>query len=58
MNKQGYAKDATECSEIPLNNVPRYIETKQSHWNENQLAGFYMTQVFIESNFRTNSNLN
>ena len=28
MGKQGYVKEATECSEIPLNNVPRHIETK------------------------------
>ena len=58
MSKQGYVKEATEGSEIPLNNVPRDIETKQSHCNKNQLAGFYMTQAFIENNFRTNSNLN
>ena len=58
MSKQGYVKEATQCSEIPLNNVSRHIETKQSHCNENQLAGFYMTQVFIESIFRINSNLN
>ena len=58
MSKQGYVKEATECSEIPLNNVLRHIETKQSHCNETQLAGFYMTQVFIKSNFQTNSNLN
>ena len=57
MSKQGYVKEATECSEIPLNNVPCHIETKQSHCNENQLAGFYMTQVFIKSNFQTNNNL-
>ena len=58
MSKQGYVKEATECSEISLNNVPRHIETKQLQCNESQLAGFYMTQVFIESNFRTNINLN
>ena len=58
MSKPGYIKEATECSEIPLNNVPCHIETKQLHCNENQLAGFYMTQVFIESNFQTNNNLN
>ena len=58
MSKQGYVKEATECSEIPLDNVPRHIETKQWNCNENQLAGFYITQVFTESNFRTNSNLN
>ena len=28
MSKQGYIKEATECSEIPLNNVPHHIETK------------------------------
>ena len=58
MSKQGYVKKAIECSEIPLNNIPRHIETKQSHCNEIQLAGFFMTQVYIEGNFRTNSNLN
>ena len=62
MSKPGYVKEATECSEIPLNNVPCHIETKQFNCNalhcKNQLAGFYLTQVFIESNFRTNSNLN
>ena len=58
MSKQGYVKEATECSEIPLNNVPRHIETKQSHCNENQLVCFYMTQVFIKSNSRTKSSLN
>ena len=57
MSKQGYVKEATECSVIPIN-VPRHIETKQLHCNENQLAGFCMKQVFIESNFRTKSNLN
>ena len=51
MSKQGVVKKATECSEIPFNNVLRHIETKQSYCNENQFAGFYMTQVFIESNF-------
>ena len=54
MNKQGNVKEATESSEIPLNKVPHHIETKQPHCNENQLTGFYMTQIFIESNFRTN----
>ena len=58
MSKQGYVKEAIECSEIPLNNVSRHIETKQWLRNENQLAGFYATQVFVESNFRTNSNFN
>ena len=58
MNKEGYVKEASECLEIPLNNVPRHIETKQLHCNENQLAAFYMTQVFIESYFQTNINLN
>ena len=58
MSKQVYVKEATECSEIPLNNVSNHIETKQSLCNENQLAGFYTPQVFIESNFRTNSDLN
>ena len=58
MTKQGYVTEATECSEIPLNDVPRHVEAKKLHCNENQLVGFYMTQVFIESNFRTNSNLN
>ena len=57
MSKQVYVKEATECSIIPLN-VLRHIETKQLHCNENQLVGFYMTQVFIESNFQTHSNLN
>ena len=57
MSKQVYVKEATECSVILLNVLP-HIETKQLHCNENQLAGFYMTQVFIESNLRTNSNLN
>ena len=58
MSKQGYVKEVTECSEIPLNNVPRHIETKQPLCNENQLAGFYMALFFIGSNFRTNNNLN
>ena len=57
MSKQVDVKETTECSVIPLN-VLRHIETKQLHFNEDQLAGFYTTQVFIESNFRTNSNLN
>ena len=57
MSKQVYVKEATECSVIPLN-VLRHIETKQLHCNENQLAGFYMTEVIIERNLRTNSNLN
>ena len=57
MSKQVYVKEVTECSVIPLN-VLCHIETKKLHCNENQLAGFYMTQVFMESNFRTNSNLN
>ena len=56
MSKQVYVKEARECSVIPLNVAS--FETKQLHCNENQLARFYMTQVFIESNFRTNSNLN
>ena len=43
MSKRGYVKEGTECSEILLTNDPRHIETKQSHCNENQLAGFYMT---------------
>ena len=43
MGEQGYVKEAVAYSEVPLNNVPRHIETKQSHCNENQLAGFYMT---------------
>ena len=55
--KQVYVKEATECSVIPLN-VLRHIETKQLHCNENQLAGFCMTQVFIECNCGTNSSLN
>ena len=55
---KGRLKEATECSENPLNNAPHHIETKQSLCIENQLPGFYMTQVFIESNFRTNSNSN
>ena len=58
MSKQGHVKEATEYLEIPLKKVPRHIETKQSHYNENQLASFYMTQVFIESKFQTNNNLN
>ena len=58
MTKEGYVKEATEYREIPLINVPRPIETRQLQYNENQLAGLYMTQVFIESDFRTNSNLN
>ena len=41
MNKQVYVKEAAERSQIPLNNVPNHIETKQSLCNENQLAGFY-----------------
>ena len=56
MSKQRYVKEATECSVIPIN-VPCHIETKQFHCNENQLAGFYMKQDFIERNFRTKSNL-
>ena len=58
MSKQGYVKEAIECSEIPLNNVLRHIETKKPLSNEDQLAGFYTKQVFIESSFQTNSNLN
>ena len=58
MSKQGYFKKVTVYLEISFNNVPRYIETKQSFCNKNQLAGFYTAHVFIESNFRTNSNLN
>ena len=54
MSKQVYVKEATECSIIPLS-VLRHIETKQLYCNENHLAGFYMTQALIESNFRTNS---
>ena len=57
MSKQVYVKEATKCSVIPLT-VLRHIETKQLHCDENHLAGFYMTQVFIESKFRSNSNLN
>ena len=53
MSKQGYVKEAIECSEIPLNNVLRHIETKKPLSNEDQLAGFYTTQVFIESSFQT-----
>ena len=56
MSKQGYDKKATECSEIPFN-ISRHIEAKQLLCNGNQLTGFYTTQVFIESNFRTNSSL-
>ena len=69
MSKQGYVKHRViilklpalrkpQYSEIPLNNVRRHMETKQPHWNEDQLVDLCMTQVFIESNFRTNSNLN
>ena len=59
MSKQGYVKEVTECSEIPLNNVPRHIETKQPLCNDlAKLAGFYMALFFIGSNFQTNSNLN
>ena len=57
MGKQGYVNKATECSQIPFNNVPDHTETKQSLCSENQQAGFYTTHVFIKSNFQTN-NLN
>ena len=57
MSKPGYVREAIECPKITLNNVPRHIETKQSHCSENQLADIYMTQVFVEISFRTNSNL-
>ena len=57
MSKQGYVKRATECSKITFNNVLSHIDTKQLLSNKNQLAGFYTTQVFIKSNFQTNSNL-
>ena len=58
MSKQGYVKKATECSKIPFKNVLRHIEIKQLLCNENQLTGFCTAQVFIQSNFRTNSNMN
>ena len=58
MSKQGYVEEAIEWWEIPFKDVPCHTETKQSLCNENQLTGFCPTQVFIESNFRTNSNLN
>ena len=58
MSKQGYDKKATDYSEICFNNIPRHIETKQLLCSENQLAGFYTKQVFLESSFQPNSNLN
>lgn len=58
MGKQDYVKETTQRSEIPFNNVPRHKETKQLLCNENQFAGVHTKQVFFESNFPSNSNLN
>ena len=50
MSKQVNVKEATKCSVISLSDL-RHLETKQLHCSENQLTGFYMTKVFIKSDF-------